>query len=79
MDGEDWVFARHLIKPFFNRDMYTNTERIRPFVDTLFTLLPPDGETLNIQPLMQRWVSNHDFSFDPQLDLIRLAVPRSDY
>jgi cytochrome P450 monooxygenase len=57
VDGDNWVFSRFLIKPFFNRDVYTNTDRIRPYVDSLLSLLPPDGETFNIQPLLQRWVS----------------------
>ncbi|KAJ5742111.1 cytochrome P450 52A11 [Penicillium manginii] len=55
VDGDDWVFSHFLIKPFFNRDFYMNTDRIRPYVESLFTLLLPDGETFNIQPLLQRW------------------------
>lgn len=58
VDGDDWVFSRFLIKPFFNRDVYTNTDRIRPYVDSLLSLLPPDGEAFNIQPLLQRWVKS---------------------
>ncbi|OQE46340.1 hypothetical protein PENCOP_c001G07690 [Penicillium coprophilum] len=54
-DRGDWVFSRFLIKPFFNRDVYTNTDRIRPYVDSLLSLLPPDREIFNIQPLLMRW------------------------
>lgn len=57
VDGEDWVFSRFLIKPFFNRNVYTSTDRIRPYVDSFLSLVPPDGETFNVQPLLQRWVS----------------------
>lgn len=55
-DGEDWSFSRMLIKPFFYREVYTDVKRIGRYTDELLTLLPPDGETFNMQPLLQRWV-----------------------
>lgn len=60
-DGEDWEFSRLLIKPFFERDVYTDTDRIERYADLFFSLLPQDGETVDVQPLVQRWVSlsNH--------------------
>jgi hypothetical protein len=57
-DGEDWSFSRFLIKPFFEREVYTSTDRIAPFADRFMTLLPKDGETFDMQPLIQRWVSD---------------------
>ncbi|KAK6822863.1 hypothetical protein PG987_014408 [Apiospora arundinis] len=39
-DGDDWAFSRVLIKPFFERDVYHNTERIRPFADRFLALFP---------------------------------------
>ncbi|KAI1639213.1 putative monooxygenase [Biscogniauxia mediterranea] len=54
-DGEDWAFSRFLIKPFFYREVYTDIERVRHYTDEMLTLVPPDGETFNIQPLIQRW------------------------
>ena len=56
VDGKDWEFSRFLIKPFFNRDVYTSTERLEKFTDHFIRLLPPDGQTFNIQPNLQRWV-----------------------
>ena len=56
VDGEDWVFSRSLIKPFFMREVYANTERLLPHPDHLLRIMPPDGETFNIQPYLQRWV-----------------------
>lgn len=56
-DGEDWAHSRVLIKPFFERDVYTNTDRIEAHANRLLTLLPKDGESFDIQPLIQRWVS----------------------
>ncbi|RAH76894.1 cytochrome P450 [Aspergillus japonicus CBS 114.51] len=55
VDGEDWVFSRALIKPFFMREVYADTERLRSYTDHLLRILPPDGETVNIQPYLQRW------------------------
>lgn len=55
-DGDDWAFSRSLIKPFFERSVYISTDRIKPFADKFLSLLPEDGETFDIQPLLQRWV-----------------------
>jgi cytochrome P450 monooxygenase len=55
-DGEDWVHSRALIQPFFERSVYHDTDRIAPFADGFLKLLPAkDGETVDVQPLMQRW------------------------
>lgn len=56
VDGDDWVFSRFLIKPFFYREVYTSTDRIAPFVDHFLRLLPEDGKAFNVQPHLQRWV-----------------------
>ncbi len=57
VDGEEWKYSRELIKPFFVREAFTNTGRLSRHVDRLFSLFPEDGETFNIQPLIQLWVS----------------------
>ncbi|OAA53532.1 Cytochrome P450 [Cordyceps fumosorosea ARSEF 2679] len=54
-DGEDWAFSRSLIKPFFERSVYVSTDRVKPFADKFLTFIPEDGETFDIQPLLQRW------------------------
>lgn len=71
-DGDDWAFSRLLIKPFFERDVYTNTDRIAPFADRLLALLPADGETVDVQPLMQRWFLDltTDFMFGKSMDAL---------
>jgi len=56
-DGEDWVFSRQLLKPLLNPEAYTDTRRVRPFLEKLLAVLPAaDGETVDLQPLLQRWV-----------------------
>jgi hypothetical protein len=63
-DGEDWQFSKTLIKPFFERDVYTDTDRIALYADRFLALLPQDGETFDVQPLIQRWVSNSVYRAD---------------
>ncbi|RYP26074.1 hypothetical protein DL767_008177 [Monosporascus sp. MG133] len=69
-DGEDWAFSRVLIKPFFERDVYHNTDRIAPFADRFLDLFAKDGETFDVMPLLQRWSLdiNTDFIFGESLD-----------
>lgn len=55
VDGKEWEFSRFLIKPFFMREAFTNTQRLARHVDRLFDIFPEDGETVDIQPLVQRW------------------------
>lgn len=57
VDGKEWEFSRLLIKPFFMREAFANTRRLSKHVDRLLDHFPEDGETFNIQPLVQRWVS----------------------
>jgi cytochrome P450 len=72
-DGHDWMFSRDLIKPFFEREVYHNTERIRPFAETFMKLFPKDGETFDVQPFLQRWFLdiNTDFIFGESLDSMK--------
>lgn len=56
VDGKEWEFSRFLIKPFFMREAFTNTKRLSRHVDRMMDLFPNDGETFDIQPLVQRWV-----------------------
>ncbi|KAF4911602.1 Cytochrome P450 monooxygenase tenA [Colletotrichum viniferum] len=70
-DGEDWQFSRALIQPFFERDVYHDTGRIKSFADSFMALFPAvDGETFDVQPLLQRWFLdiNSDFIFGKSMD-----------
>lgn len=60
VDGKDWEFSRFLLKPFFYREVYTSTDRIKPFADHFMSLIPEDGESFNMQSLIQRWVSEYE-------------------
>lgn len=56
VDGHDWVFSRALIKPYFLREAFSNTDRLKEHTDNLFSLIPLDDSTFDMQILMQRWV-----------------------
>jgi cytochrome P450 monooxygenase len=55
-DGHDWAFSRFLIKPYFLREAFSNTDRLEVHTDNLLSLIPLDGSTFDMQTLMQRWV-----------------------
>ncbi|KAI0911298.1 cytochrome P450 [Ustulina deusta] len=54
-DGHDWEFSRFLIKPYFMREAFSNTDRLKEHTDNLLSLIPLDGSTFDMQTLMQRW------------------------
>lgn len=55
-DGDLWQFSRDLIKPYFTRSGYSNLGRLEAHVDKLLDLVPRDGSSFDLQPLLQRWV-----------------------
>ncbi|KAM0210270.1 hypothetical protein ACHAQD_010786 [Fusarium lateritium] len=54
-DGDEWKHSRLLIQPFFDRQVYTSTERVARHTDQFMKLMPEDGKTVDLQPLLQRW------------------------
>lgn len=76
-DGHDWVFSRFLIKPYFLREAFSNTDRLKVHTDNLLSLIPLDGSTFDMQTLMQRWVRLPSPGIPARLALIvRVLVPR---
>lgn len=55
-DGQDWEFSRMIIKPYFVREAFSNTQRLEKHTDNLLSLIPEDGSTFDMQVLLQRWV-----------------------
>lgn len=56
VDGPMWDISRDLIKPYFTRDGYSDLGRLEVHVKRLLDLIPCDGSTFDMQPLLQRWV-----------------------
>lgn len=56
-DGALWKQSRGMIKPLFARSAISDVDSLGVFVDRLFKIIPRDGTTVNIQPLLHRLVS----------------------
>lgn len=56
-DGAFWKHSRDLIKPLFARSEISDVNNLGVFVDRLFELIPRDGSTFDIQPLLHKLVS----------------------
>jgi cytochrome P450 len=59
-DGPQWKTSRTLIKPTFDIAHIANLDRLGPFVDQFMELLPRDGSTFDLFPLLKRMVSGLD-------------------
>ena len=55
-DGAAWKSSRDLIKPLFARSEISDVDSLGVFVDHLFALIPRDGATIDIQPLLHKLV-----------------------
>lgn len=55
-DGHEWEVGRNLIKPYFMKDAFSNTDRLETHTDKLLALIPTDGSMFDLQTLLQRWV-----------------------
>lgn len=56
-DGAQWRTSRALIRPTFDVAHIANLDRLGPFVDRFMRLLPRDGSTVDLFPLLKRLVS----------------------
>ena len=55
-DGAFWKHSRDLIKPTFARSEISDVNSLGVFVDRLLDLIPHDGTTVDIQPLIHKLV-----------------------
>ena len=56
-DGALWKQSRDLIKPLFARSAISDVDSLGVFVDRLFKIIPRDGTTVDIQPLLHKLVT----------------------
>lgn len=52
MDGEMWQHARKLIRPSFTKSNISDLSVLSRETDKFLEQLPPDGETVDLQPLL---------------------------
>ena len=55
-DGQAWVHARASVKQIFAGVRNTSVQMLERHVDRLLTLIPRDGSTVDLQPLLKRLV-----------------------
>ena len=55
-DGPKWKFSRDLIKPTFLKSEVGDVKQMDVHVNRLFDLIPRDGSTVDMQPLLKRLV-----------------------
>lgn len=55
-DGAQWKRSRDLIKPIFSRSEIADIDSLSYHVDRLLDMIPRNGNTVDIQPLLQRLV-----------------------
>lgn len=61
-DGDFWQHSRNMIKPYFDRSAFANVDRLRPFTEKMLACIPTNGDAVDMQVLMRRWVClfHHD-------------------
>ncbi|KAH7322504.1 putative cytochrome P450 [Stachybotrys elegans] len=71
-DGEEWQHSRALLRPSFTRDQVANLGMIERHVQNLLLLIPPDGETVELQQLFYRFTmdSSTEFLFGESTDTL---------
>ena len=57
-DGMSWKRSRDLIKPLFMRAELSDIDSFRVHVDRFLNLIPRDGSTVDLHPLLLRLVGN---------------------
>ena len=57
-DGVEWKHSRNLVKPVFSRSELSDTDGLGVFIDQFLDLIPRDGPTVDIQPLLHKLVSS---------------------
>lgn len=55
-DGQEWVHARASVKQIFSGVRNSSVESIEKHVERLLALIPRDGSTIDLQPLLKRLV-----------------------
>lgn len=61
-DGAPWKHSRDIIKPLFTRAELSDIESFKVHVDRFLSLIPRDGGTVDLQPLLLKMVRELEFS-----------------
>lgn len=58
-DGSFWQLSRDVTKPIFAKSQIADLKRLEMYVKRLIELIPKNGETVDLQGLFMRMVSQH--------------------
>lgn len=64
-DGSFWKYSRDLVKPTFSRSEISDVSSVGEFVDRMLELIPRDGASIDMQPVMHNLVRR-----EPQVHLL---------
>ncbi|KAL9612093.1 MAG: hypothetical protein Q9167_003315 [Letrouitia subvulpina] len=72
-DGNGWVHSRSMLRPIFASNQAGNLDMLENHLQNLFKLIPRDGSTVDLQPLMSRFAldSVTEFLFDQSVNTLR--------
>ena len=59
-DGEHWKASRALVRPAFDVAHIRNFDRLKRHTDRFIEILPRDGSTIDLLPLLRRLVSRSE-------------------
>ncbi|KAG6040619.1 hypothetical protein E4U41_007683 [Claviceps citrina] len=64
-DGSSWKHSRDLLRPLFKRAELSDVDRFKKHVDRMLNLIPRDGRTVNMAPLLGKLFldSGTEFTF----------------
>ena len=69
-DGAAWKHSREMIKPLFTRSEISDLRPLPTYTDRLIGLLPRDGRTTNVQPLLHEFVPHFSVSLIETCELL---------
>ena len=76
-DGDAWKHSRGMIKPLFTRSEIADLRPLPTYTDRLIGLLPRDGSTTDVQPLLHKFVPDSLLSLiETRQVLTRIPVSR---
>ncbi|KAL8722589.1 MAG: hypothetical protein Q9225_000945 [Loekoesia sp. 1 TL-2023] len=81
VDGSLWSHARALIRPSFDLVHIANLDTLCRHVDLFMTLLPRDGSTIDLLPLLKRLTldTSSDFIFGESIESLSSATPTASH
>lgn len=71
-DGYEWAHSRSMLRPLFATNQASNLDTLENHLQNLFKLIPRDGSTVDLQPLLSRFAldSVTEFLFNQSVNTL---------